>query len=186
MAKTRCFTGIACTVTRARTARPAATWPAGDKAPIDASGTGINTDGIKTTSGDYNLTNSPSAWSEYRPPPRGPRRAPGRRAQEVGLPSATVANAETLVGLLRDQGASPRRWSAANTPPPSAPECIADFRAGSLAARDRCWRWPPASRAGRGLAVSCGFDPRKARLCCTLQALAAECASRTASTDCSG
>ena len=93
--------------------------------------TRINTDGIKTTSGDYNL-------DELR---RARERIPARRRVRGVRPAAerkkwiafcaTVANAETLVGLLRDQGIA-TALVCGETPAAERAEYIADFRAGRL------------------------------------------------------
>ena len=74
------FTGIACTVTAQELLNSGHLAPL--VRPIDAMATRINTDGIKTTSGDYNLDELAERVSEYLPPPR-PGVRPGRRAQEV-------------------------------------------------------------------------------------------------------
>ena len=90
------FTGIACTVTAQETFEQRPPGPAG--APIDAMATRINTDGIKTTSGDCNLDELAERVSEYRPPPR-PRRAPWPPSARSGLPSVP-------------RWRTPKHWSA--------------------------------------------------------------------------
>ena len=123
------FTGIACTVTAQELLNSGHLAPL--VRPIDAMATRINTDGIKTTSGDYNLDELAERVSEYLPAAASEACALAAERKKWIAFCATVANAETLVGLLRDQGIA-TALVCGETPAAERAEYIADFRAGRL------------------------------------------------------
>jgi DNA repair protein RadD len=99
--------------------------------PVDAIATRIDTSGIKTTSGDYNIGELSERVDEY---------LPAAAAEAVQLAAdrrkwiaftITVANAECLVSLLRGHGVA-TALVCGETPAAERAELIADFRAGRL------------------------------------------------------
>ena len=123
------FTGIACTVTAQELLDSGHLAPL--VRPMDALATRINTDGIKTTSGDYNLAALADRVSEYLPAAAMEACALAADRKKWIAFTATVANAETLVGLLREQGIA-TALVCGETPAAERAELIAAFRAGQL------------------------------------------------------
>ena len=122
------FTGIACTVTAQELLSSGHLAPL--VRPIDAMATRINTDGIKTTSGDYNLDELARARAGEYLPAAASEACALAAERRSGLPSVPRwRTLETLVGLLRDQGIATgaglrrdtRRSSAPDTSLTSAP-----------------------------------------------------------------
>jgi len=123
------FTGIACTVTAQELLDSNHLAPL--VRPMDAMATRIDTAGIKTTSGDYNLGELADRVQTYLP-------AAAREACTLAAGrkkwisfTATVDNATTLVDLLRAQGIA-AVLVCGETPAQQRAESIADFRAGRL------------------------------------------------------
>lgn len=123
------FTGVACTVPVQELLDAGHLSPL--IRPVDAMQTRIDTSGIKTTSGDYNLHDLADRVDNYLP----------QAAQEaVTLAAdrkkwiafcATVANAQTLVDLLRGHGVT-AALVCGETPKTEREELIASFRAGHI------------------------------------------------------
>lgn len=123
------FTGVACTVPVQELLDAGHLSPL--IRPVDAMQTRIDTSGIKTTSGDYNLHDLADRVDDYLP----------QAAQEaVTLAAdrkkwiafcATVANAQTLVDLLRGHGVT-AALVCGETPATEREELIASFRAGHI------------------------------------------------------
>jgi len=99
--------------------------------PMDAIATRIDTAGIKTTSGDYNIGELSERVDTYLPAAAAEavQLAAGRR-KWIAFTS-TVANAEHLVGLLRGHGVA-TALVCGETPAAERADLIADFRAGRL------------------------------------------------------
>lgn len=99
--------------------------------PMDAIATRIDTAGIKTTSGDYNLAELAERVDAYLPAAAAEavQLAAGRR-KWIAFTS-TVANADHLVTLLQSHGVA-TALVCGETPATERAESIADFRAGRL------------------------------------------------------
>lgn len=123
------FTGIACTVTAQELLDSNHLAPL--VRPMDALATRINTDGIKTTSGDYNLAELADRVGEYLPAAAAEACTLAADRKKWIAFTATVANAETLVGLLREQGIA-AALVCGETPATEREDLIAAFRAGRL------------------------------------------------------
>lgn len=123
------FTGMACTVPVQELLDAGHLSPL--IRPVDAMQTRIDTSGIRTTSGDYNLHDLADRVDAYLP----------QAAQEaVQLAAerkkwiafcATVANAQALVSLLQGHGVT-AALVCGETPAPERAGLIADFRAGRI------------------------------------------------------
>jgi DNA repair protein RadD len=98
---------------------------------MDAMATRINTDGIKTTSGDYNLAELADRVEAYLPAAALEACALAADRKKWIAFTATVANATALVGLLREQGIA-AALVCGETPSGEREELIAAFRAGQL------------------------------------------------------
>lgn len=123
------FTGIAATITAQELLDSNHLAPL--IRPMDAIATRIDTTGIKTTSGDYNLAELAERVDEYLP-------AAASEAVQLAVDrrkwiafTSTVANAQHLVGLLQAHGVA-TVLVCGETPATERAESIADFRAGRL------------------------------------------------------
>lgn len=123
------FTGIACTVTVQELLDSDHLAPL--VRPLDAIATQIDTSGIKTTSGDYNLGELADRVEQYLPAAvaEACKLAAGRKKWIAFC--ATVDNAQTLVDLLQAQGIA-TALVCGDTPKADRAQRIEDFRAGRL------------------------------------------------------
>lgn len=123
------FTGIACTITTQELLDAGFLSPL--VRPIDAVATRIDTTGVRTTSGDYNLGELAACVDAYIP-------AAAREAVQLAADrrkwiafTATVANANALIAELRSHGIA-CALVCGETPKAEREELIEQFRAGLL------------------------------------------------------
>lgn len=123
------FTGIACTITTQELLDAGFLSPL--VRPIDAVATRIDTSGVRTTSGDYNLGELAACVDAYLP-------AAAREAVHLAADrrkwiafTATVANANALIAELRSHGIA-CALVCGETPKAEREELIEQFRAGLL------------------------------------------------------
>ena len=123
------FTGIACTVKVQELLDSNHLAPL--VRPMDAMATRIDTSGIKTTSGDYNLHELADRVDNYLPAAAAEACALAADRRKWIAFCATVANAQSLVSLLQAQGIA-TALVCGETPKGEREDLIADFRAGRL------------------------------------------------------
>lgn len=123
------FTGIACTVTVQELLDSNHLAPL--VRPVDAVRTQIDTSGIKTTSGDFNLGELADRVEQYLPAAAAEAcQLAAERKKWIAF-TATVANAQTLVALLQASGIS-TELVCGDTPKAERAQYIDDFRVGRL------------------------------------------------------
>lgn len=123
------FTGVACTVTMRELINSSFLAPL--VRPVDAVSTRIDTDGIKTTSGDYNLDALSERVAEYLQAAADETVTLAAERRKWIAFTPTVRNAEEFVRLLQARGID-AALVCGETPKPEREELIAQFRAGQL------------------------------------------------------
>lgn len=123
------FTGVACTVTVRELLDAGHLAPL--VRPVDAMKTRIDTSGIGTYSGDYNIAELSDRVSGYLAAAADEACTLAAERKKWIAFTATVANAQALAALLTERGIS-AAVVCGDTPKPERERLIADFRAGRL------------------------------------------------------